>query len=83
MTTPPTDPKVLNHPEYRRVYDHYVAHGLTGEDAARRAYEHTVWHVARPPQQTKHPVIVTLVILGIALAIWFVFLVLPIRAAFS
>lgn len=32
---------VTTHPEYRRVYDHYLQHGASPEEAARQSYDHT------------------------------------------
>jgi hypothetical protein len=43
------DQKVVAHPEYRRVYDYYVAQGRPQEWAARLAYAHTEKHLTSVP----------------------------------
>lgn len=45
----PHEPRVLQHPEYNRSYQHYVGQGAPPDEAARRAYEWTKQHIASAP----------------------------------
>jgi hypothetical protein len=60
------DPRIINHPEYRRSYDHYLQQGAPPDEAARQAYEWTRQHLAKAPGaaiKTNH------VVLGVAAAV--------------
>jgi len=66
MLTMTTGDPILSHPEYARAYHHYLHHGSDSEDAARRAYEHTRQHLAKPQSFAKRkPGLLALIIVGV------------------
>ena len=67
------DPRIINDPEYRRSYYHYLQQGAPPDEAARRAYEWTRQHLTNAPaaapgvaRKTNHVVVgVVVAVLGI------------------
>lgn len=72
-TPPPTEyPDVIvNNPEYRRVYQHYIDNGTSSPDAHGFAYRHTINFVAqrdreqRGERKRKNGLVLVLVIAGV------------------
>jgi micrococcal nuclease len=75
MATQQPHDHITRHPEYARVYYHYMRHGVSSEDAARRAYEYTQRQLAgnavapAAPRSNRSPTTLMVVLAGVAVGV--------------